>query len=180
MTRIEIHNFLIQKKEITDTNFISTKENAIKILTKYPDKVNYETFDWVNFSNLIIQFSPQYFDEKKYNWGRYSISLLIHAPQFFNKKYYNWKEATSAIIRNHPHLIAPEYINWRKYSKLILQCCPEKLDINKAQIDYIFDPKAECLDFITATGICYFIPVPKIYETMTLKQIKTHALLNKI
>ena len=72
-----------------------------------------------------------------------------------------WKKASSILAMTYPNLINPDMYNWETSSWAIIKYCPQKLDIQKANLENIL------------------VSFPE-YKGLTLKEIKKKTLLKKV
>ena len=100
-------------------------------------------------------------NKNKFSWKTHSWVIPKFCNQLFDSNKYNWKEFSYYVSNYAPNLLNQEQYNWKNDSWGIVLYCPEKLDINKAYIPNIIETLPE-------------------YKNMSLKQIKTQAILNKL
>ena len=148
----------IEKNLLSNSQF---KENYVNITKRWEETPNMSSFNWENYSWLVIKYCPQYFDPDKFNWKEDSDFVAEFCPQHFDTNKYNWKRDSKFIIEYCPQHFDSNKFNWEEHSWIIIKSCPQKLDINKANLENIIRN------------------IPK-YRDMSLKEIKQHAILNKL
>lgn len=87
--------------------------------------------------------------------------LIEKMSNYFNKNSFHWEPHSGLVAKYCPEYINPNKYNWNDYSWAVIRYCPENLDIKKASLHDIH------------------LRLPQ-YSGMSLKEIKTHDMLNKL
>ena len=118
MEYIEVDGVLIEKDDIEDT-FKDMEYIPIDVLMETPSLIlkHPEKCNWSQFSDLIIEFFPQFVNVDYFNWKMHSELMLEHRFDLFltNIDKFNWYDQSSIVAEKCSDDLIEKYIEYYNF-----------------------------------------------------------------
>ena len=99
--------------------------------------------------------------KESFSWESDSKLVAIYCPEYFNSEKFNWDYNSYYVAEYCPQHFDSNKYDWEDQSWAVTMFCPKNLDLDKANLENIIQNLTK-------------------YKGMSLKEIKEHAILNKL